>query len=79
LTITGRRIPDGFELIVADDGVGIGSPAAHELKPGAHVGVQNVRKRLETAYGDRAMFELRSRAGGGAEAHIVFHTGRGCA
>jgi two-component system LytT family sensor kinase len=72
LTITGRRNPDGFELIVADDGVGLGSPGAQELKPGTHVGVQNVRKRLETAYDGRATFELRAREGGGAEARIVF-------
>ncbi|MEG9435141.1 histidine kinase [Edaphobacter sp. HDX4] len=74
LTITGRRIPDGFELIVADDGVGLGFPAAQEPKPGAQVGVQNVKKRLETAYGNRATFALRPREGGGAEARIVFRT-----
>jgi hypothetical protein len=72
LMIAARRNPDGFELIVADDGVGLGSTRTAESKGGTHVGVQNVRRRLETAYDGCATFELRSREGGGAEARIVF-------
>ncbi len=76
LTITARRLPSGFELIVADDGMGLEFSRKQQQNSRPHVGLQNVRKRLETAYDGRATFELRPRQGGGTEACLAFHTSK---
>jgi len=76
LTITARRLPSGFELIVPDDGMGLEFSRKQQQNSRPHVGLQNVRKRLETAYDGRATFELRPRQGGGTEACLAFHTSK---
>jgi two-component system, LytTR family, sensor kinase len=51
---------------VADDGVGISERPASALKrPGAGIGMKNVRERLEVLYGDQAHFTVVSNPGRG--------------
>lgn len=69
LRIIARRAPPGFELIISDDGAGL----RETNEPGEHVGLRNVKKRLQTAYGESATLMLRPREGGGAEAIVAIH------
>lgn len=73
VTISARRTISGFEMLVADDGVGLNRPV-QEPKSSTRVGLENVRKRLATAYGGMAALVLRPRVGGGTEACIDFRT-----
>jgi two-component system LytT family sensor kinase len=74
LSIGAKRTALGFTLTVADDGVGLSGAQRDDSRGnGTHVGLQNVQKRLRTAYADRASFSLGPRDGGGAKATIVIH------
>jgi sensor histidine kinase YesM len=66
ITIRGRLVDQTLELVVEDDGVGLGADA----RPGAGVGIENARQRLRLAYGERASLELSPRPGGGTEARL---------
>jgi two-component system LytT family sensor kinase len=74
LELGAKSTVSGFVLTVADDGVGLYSspPLSWEVKE--RVGVRNVKKRLHTAYEERATFTLAARAGGGTEARIAIQT-----
>lgn len=72
LSIQAKRTVSGFELIVSDDGVGLGANANHETTDrNTHVGLKNVAKRLRTAYAGRAELTLRPREGGGTEVSVL--------
>ncbi len=75
LNIEAKRTSAGFTLTVMDDGVGL--DAARDASPDQsfHVGLQNIKKRLHTAYGNCAQFTLGPRDGGGAKASVIFTTG----
>lgn len=67
-TVTLRsRLQDKRVVIeVADDGVGITQrPATALLRPGAGIGMKNVRERLEVLYGPQARFTVVSNPGRG--------------
>lgn len=70
LSVVARRTASGFELIVSDDGIGL---QATRQEPGTHVGLQNVRNRLQAAYAGLATFTLRPREGGGTDATVVIN------
>ena len=59
IEITARLVADRLELVVEDDGLGIGA----ELVEG--VGLSNTRERLRTLYGDGAEMRIERPAGGG--------------
>jgi len=73
LSVTARRTVSGFELIVSDDGIGVQTQSQESREPGTHVGLRNVRTRLQTAYEGRALFTLSPRAGGGTNATVVIN------
>jgi two-component system, LytTR family, sensor kinase len=67
-TITLRSRITGGNLVieVEDDGVGIGAGSSTALKrPGAGIGMRNVKERLEVLYGSDARFTVISRPGRG--------------
>ena len=70
LSVVARRTASGFELIFADDGMGL---EARRQESGTHVGLQNVKNRLHAAYAGRATFTLHPRAGGGTDATVVIN------
>jgi hypothetical protein len=72
LNIEAKRNPSGFTLTVTDDGVGFKAGRPDSPGDDSHVGLQNVRKRLRTAYGSCAQFTLSPRDGGGTTAALVF-------
>ena len=69
LEIEVHRTDSGFSMTVADDGVGLGELVAPSDE--VHVGVRNVRRRLESAFGSRASFQLGQRTTGGTVATIL--------
>lgn len=74
LSIEAKRTFTGFTLTVTDDGVGLDAAQKDSLDQNSHVGIQNVKKRLQTAYGSCAQFTLSPRDGGGTKASVVFTT-----
>jgi two-component system, LytTR family, sensor kinase len=76
LSILARRTVSGIELTVSDDGVGLQTKKQESHEPGTHVGLQNVRQRLQTAYEGRATFLLKPREGGGTEATVLINQGK---
>jgi len=63
--IEARAVEEGLELAVRDNG------GARRPRPNGHalgVGLQNVRRRLDAIYGDRAEFRAEPQASGGFEA-----------
>ncbi|MBL8343597.1 MAG: histidine kinase [Rubrivivax sp.] len=72
IEVGAQRIGAGrLQVTMADDGAGFdatgdGGPAA-----GAGLGLANIRERLAQMYGDHAVLELRTRAGGGVIASIT--------
>jgi LytS/YehU family sensor histidine kinase len=63
--VEARVVDDGLELSVRDNG------GARRPRPNGHalgVGLQNVRRRLDAIYGDRAALRAEPRASGGFEA-----------
>jgi two-component system, LytTR family, sensor kinase len=73
LSILARRTVSGIELTVSDDGVGLQTKKQESHEPGTHVGLRNVRQRLQTAYEGRATFLLKPREGGGTEATVLIN------
>jgi LytS/YehU family sensor histidine kinase len=62
------RAADGrLQLSVSDNGLGLGAAASD----GARTGIDQVRKRLRSVYGESARLELAERAGGGVTAALV--------
>ncbi|MCU0951720.1 MAG: histidine kinase [Burkholderiaceae bacterium] len=55
LTVAARLVDGHLRLTVRDTGVGLG---ASPMVDGSHFGVEQVRSRLATLYGDRARFTL---------------------
>jgi two-component system LytT family sensor kinase len=66
VTLRSRLEGDRVRIEVADDGVGIGNrPASALRRPGAGIGMKNVRERLEVLYGNQAQFHVISSPGRG--------------
>lgn len=62
------RVAGGvLEIALRDDGPGFGALGADGLPDGRGVGLRNARERLRVLFGERAGFELRNGAAGGAE------------
>jgi signal transduction histidine kinase len=62
IRVAARRADGSLRLEVSDSGPGITAAAS---RPGAGVGLRNVRARLEQLYGGRHRFELANGDGGG--------------
>ena len=66
ITLRSRLESGRLRIEVADDGVGMSTPAAGSLpRSGSGIGMQNVRQRLEVLYGPQASFEIVSNPGRG--------------
>lgn len=65
--ISTKETSDGIEVIVADDGIGFETVSLSEDKGG--VGIENVRKRLQTIIG--AELTIESELGVGTRAIIA--------
>ncbi len=75
VTLRSRITREGRLLIeVEDDGVGMepGRAASGEImRPGAGIGMRNVRERMEVLYGDAAEVEIESRPGRGTKVTLL--------
>lgn len=69
VTIRSRRTPDGIELIVEDDGPGFVPDALPDDKERSHIGIKNVRERIEKITGGELRIE--SEIGKGTKATII--------
>jgi sensor histidine kinase YesM len=67
IELSARRDADMLVLSVHDTGIGLGASGA---AGDTHFGLQQVRGRLHTLYGNRASLELQDAAGGGTLARI---------
>lgn len=66
ITLRSRITGDSMVIEVEDDGVGIGAgPPSSLSRPGAGIGMRNVKERLEVLYGSDARFTVVSRPGRG--------------
>jgi len=75
VTLRSRIMGDGRLLIeVEDDGVGM-APGRHPsgaiVRPGAGIGMRNVRERMQVLYGDAAELEIESRPGRGTKVALT--------
>ncbi len=67
VTIAARVVDGMLEIVVTDDGVGLGGSPSSLIREGH--GLANVRERLTAHYGERGTLELRRNPGGsGAQA-----------
>lgn len=67
VTITVKECPDFYEIIVSDDGAGF-VPGTEDKKEGIHVGIRNVRQRLDIMC--HATLEVESEPGKGTTSII---------
>jgi two-component sensor histidine kinase len=67
LTLVCRRDGARIEIVVADDGVGLGATPA---TGNSGVGLDNVRQRLHALFGDDASLSLEANPGGGVIARL---------
>ena len=70
IAVTARCEDGKLSLLVQDSGVGLGS------KPGTGLGIENVRTRLQLAYGGQASLLVSACDGGGVLAAIAIPTDR---
>jgi two-component system LytT family sensor kinase len=78
VTLRSRITEEGKLMVeVEDDGVGMasengqGSPASGLTRPGAGIGMRNVRERMEVLYGNLAAIEINSRPGRGTKVTLL--------
>lgn len=69
ITVTARRVDEGLQISVTDDGLGFADA------PGDGIGVANVRARLAAIYGPAARLELRSKVSAGVTATLSLPLG----
>jgi len=62
IDITARRSESGHTIVIADNGLGF-DPAAIDAAAGKHIGIRNVRERLEKQCGGTLVVESRPGAG----------------
>lgn len=67
IDITVRKGENGHEVVIADNGLGF-DPATVDAAGGKHIGIQNVRERLERQCG--GMLTLESRPGEGTRVTV---------
>jgi len=71
IEVTARRGDRELELVVRDDGVGLGAAPQHAERPGHRgVGLSNTRARLSELYGPVAHLELSRGEAGGTVARV---------
>lgn len=68
VVISSRELKNCFEISVTDDGVGFDTSKANQNDGRSHVGIENVRKRLEMICG--AVLKIESTPGEGTKAVI---------
>ena len=68
VAIRTRELPDGYEIVVSDDGVGF-DPALHLADGKAHIGIENVRERLHAMMD--ASVRVESEKGRGTDVWIT--------
>ena len=73
LIIGARRLDDRLQLVVRDDGPGIGTGEGEAARPG--VGLSNTRARLTRLYGTDYELEVTNAPEGGVEARIALPFG----
>ncbi|HEY3279993.1 MAG TPA: histidine kinase [Gemmatimonadales bacterium] len=69
VVVGARRVDDRVQLVVRDDGPGIGNGDTETARPG--IGLSNTRARLARLYGDDYELEVGNAPGGGIEARIA--------
>lgn len=69
VVVGARRVDDRVQLVVRDDGPGIGNGDGETARPG--IGLSNTRARLARLYGDDYELEVSNAPGGGLEARIA--------
>ena len=69
VTISSRETEDGFEVIIADDGVGFDPDAPRKDDGRSHVGMDNTKRRLKEMCGADVM--ITSKPGEGTTAKII--------
>ena len=67
IDITVRKVEGGHTVVIADNGLGF-DPAAIDTAGGRHIGIRNVRERLERQCG--GTLTLQSRPGEGTTVTI---------
>ncbi|MFW6084516.1 MAG: sensor histidine kinase [Gemmatimonadota bacterium] len=65
VTIHAQKVNGTVDVRVEDTGAGLDPDAE------AHIGLENVRRRLDARYGTGASFDLASRPGGGTVARLI--------
>lgn len=67
------RGPDAIRIDVLDDGVGL--HAKSTARSGAGMGIKNIRERLNSLYGERAVLEVAARSAPevGTQSSIILH------
>lgn len=76
LRVSARYIKTNvLELAIVDNGAGLQKETILATQNGNHVGLANVKKRLTTAYNEKALLQLIPREDGGVEAKITIEKG----
>ena len=72
VTVTCTREAGQLTIVVADTGIGMPSEKVREQGPTTHIGLHNVKTRLELLHGSELMFTLVSKPGVGTTVTISF-------
>lgn len=69
IIISARELDDRLQIIIEDDGPGITADKITEIKKGNcdRIGINNIKERLHSIYGNNAEFEIKSKAGSGTQ------------
>jgi two-component system, sensor histidine kinase YesM len=81
IRIVGRKLPEGYELVVEDDGIGmpgeqlavLNARIAQPELDGESFGLWNVCQRLRYQYGESACLAMQPAGGGGVRAVMQWH------
>ncbi|MFP4552041.1 MAG: histidine kinase [Spirochaetales bacterium] len=72
VTVTCTREAGRLTIVIADTGVGMPIQEVPEQGPNTHIGLHNVKTRLELLHGDELLFVLVSKPGTGTTVTISF-------
>jgi two-component system sensor histidine kinase AlgZ len=70
LRIASRRLAERLELVVQDDGPGLGAESDREERSGEGIGLANIRARLEKLYRSDHALTVGNRSSGGLQVKI---------